>query len=67
MQNISQKTIRQNADTTRINKITKTFRSAKRGNRARMLQTLSIEITQTTDSAVKNWLSKFEIIFRGIK
>lgn len=67
MKNIAQKTLQQNESVRRINQITKTFRSANGGNRARMLETLSIEINQIQDSAVKNWLIKFNSILRGIK
>ena len=51
----------------RINKISKTFRSAKRGNRARMLNVLATEIIQTENKAVRNWLVKFDSILKSME
>ena len=51
----------------RINKISKTFRSAKRGNRARMLNALATEINQTENNAVRNWLVKFDSILKSME
>ena len=57
-----------NSDTVkRINKIAKTFKSARRGNRASMLNALATEINQTQNTAVRNWLVRFDGILRSME
>ena len=61
IQNVNHDTVK------RINKISKTFRSAKRGNRARMLNVLATEISQTENKAVRNWLVRFDSILKSME
>ena len=62
---IKQKTRINNNDLERISKIVKSFRSAKRGNRARFLSALAREINKTENRAVRNWLVKFTSILKS--
>ena len=61
IQNVNHDTVK------RINKISKTFRSAKKGNSARMLSVLATEINNTENKAVKNWLVKFDSILKSME
>ena len=61
IQNVNHDTVK------RINKISKTFRSAKKGNRARMLNVLATEINQTENKAVRNWLVKFDSTLKSME
>ena len=61
IQNVNHDTVK------RINRITKSFRSAKRGARARMLNVLANEINQTSNRAVRNWLVKFDGIWKSME
>ena len=71
MKNIQQNTRNiqnvNNDTVNRINKISKTFRSAKKGNRARMLNVLATEINQTENKAVRNWLVKFDSTLKSME
>ena len=59
--------VRDDGTIKRINRISKSFRSAKRGERAKMLNVLASEINQTSNNAVKNWLIKFDSILKSME
>lgn len=51
----------------RINQISKSFSTAGPGQRDKLLQQLSSEINRTKETAVKNWLIRFDGILRQME
>lgn len=49
----------------RINRLTRSFHSAKPNQQGQMLKMLATEINQTQNGAVKNWLVRFELTLRA--